>query len=100
MSYRVVIPRRIPAADANRVQAAVWKRGYGTRLGERDAADPGSRTVEFLRLVDELPEPADVRSLEDELEAVLTGGRVQAEFAGSGAWLETVQDRSPRRTSA
>ena len=94
-----MIPRSIPAAEANRVQQAVWKRGYGTRLGGRDAAHPGSRVVEFLQLVDELPEPSEVRGLEERLEAVLTGGRVQTDFTGSGAWLETVQNRPGRRAS-
>ena len=96
VSYRVVIPRSIPVAESNRVQQAVWKRGYGTRLAGRDAARPGTLVVEFLRVVEELPEPAEVPALERDLESVLSGARVQAVFAGSGAWLETVQ-RPPRR---
>ena len=96
----VVIPRSIPFAEANRVQQAVWKRGYSTRLAGRDQADPGSQVVEFLQIVDELPDPSEVAGLEQRLEAVLTGKRVQTEFAGSGAWLETVQNRPGRRASA
>lgn len=91
-----MIPRSIPFDDSNRVQQAMWKRGYGTRLAGRDVARPGSMVVEFLRVVDELPEPGDVPALEHDLESVLGGARVQARFAGTGAWLETVQ-RPPRR---
>ena len=100
MSYRVVIPRSIPFAESNRVQQAVWKRGYGTRLAGRDKTDPGSQVVEFLRVVDELPDPSEVHGLERELEAVLEGKRVQAPFAGTGAWLETIQNRPARRLTA
>ena len=94
-----MIPRSIPFAESNRVQQAVWKRGYSTRLAGRDQADPTSQVVEFLQIVDELPEPGEVHGLEQQLEAVLTGKRVQTEFAGSGAWLETVQNRPPRRSA-
>ncbi len=96
MPYRLVIPRSIPSAESNRVQQAVWKRGYGTRLAGRDAKRPGSTVVEFLRVVEDLPEPGDVRGLEHDLEAVLAGKRVETPFAGTGAWVETVQ-RPPRK---
>jgi hypothetical protein len=91
VSYRVVIPRSIPFEESNRVQREVWKRGYGTRLAGRDRAHPERLVVEFLRLVDELPDPTEVGGLEHDLEAVLAGKRVNAPYAGSGAWLETVQ---------
>ncbi|MFD1720457.1 hypothetical protein [Amnibacterium endophyticum] len=97
MSYRVVIPRSIPFADANRVQQAVWKRGYSTRLAGRDTTDPKRQIVEFLRLVDELPDPGEVGGLANDLESVLSSKRVDSDFAGTGAWLETVQNRAPRR---
>ena len=96
MSYRVVIPRSIPFGESNRVQQAVWKRGYGTRFAGRDAAKPDHLVVEFLRIVNDLPDPADVMGLEHDLEALLSGKRVAADFAGRGAWLETVQ-RPPAR---
>lgn len=99
VSYRVVIPRSIPVAESNRVQREVWKRGYGTRLAGRDAAHPDRMVVEFLRIVEELPEPHDVPAIERDLEAVLAGKRISAPFAGAGAWLETVQ-RPPRKRSA
>ena len=99
MSYRVVIPRSIPVTQSNRVQREVWKRGYGTRLAGRDAAHPDRMVVEFLRIVEELPEPHDVPDMERDLETVLAGKRIDAAFAGTGAWLETVQ-RPPRRRSA
>lgn len=99
MSYRVVIPRSIPAAESNRVQREVWKRGYGTRIAGRDVAQPDRMVVEFLRIVEELPEPRDVPAMERDLETVLAGKRIGAPFAGTGAWLETVQ-RPPRKHSA
>lgn len=97
MSYRVVIPRSIPFDESNRVQREVWKRGYSTRLAGRDRGRPGQVVVEFLRLVDELPEPAEVPALERDLEQVLAGARIRAVFAGSGGWVETVQDRPVAR---
>ena len=100
MSYRVVIPRSIPSDDANRVQREVWKRGWSTRSGGRDAADPGHRVVEFLRMIDDLPDPGDVAGMEQDLERVLAGGRIKAPFSGSGSWIETVQQRPPRRPLA
>jgi hypothetical protein len=99
VSYRIVIPRSIPFAESNRVQREVWKRGYGTRLAGRDTADPERLVVEFLRVVEELPEPTEVGGLEHDLEAVLAGKRVNVLSAGSGAWLETVQ-RPVRRKRA
>lgn len=99
VSYRVVIPRSIPVDDANRVQQAVWKRGYSTRLGARDAADPGNRVVEFLRMVDELPDPSEVPRLERDLEELLAGTRVHTRFTGAGGWVETVR-RPPRSRTA
>ena len=97
MSYRVVIPRSIPFDESNRVQREVWKRGYSTRLAGRDRGRPGHLVVEFLRLVDELPDPADVPALERDLERVRAGGRIRAPFAGTGGWVETVQDRPVAR---
>ena len=97
MTYRVVIPRSIPFGDSNRVQREVWKRGYGTRLAGRDAARPDHRVVEFLRMIDELPEPADVAALEHDLERLLGGAAVDAAFTGTGIWIETVRD--PRSAS-
>lgn len=97
MAYRVVIPRSIPFDESNRVQREVWKRGYSTRLAGRDAARPGQVVVEFLRMVDELPDPADVPGLEDDLERVLSGGRIHAPFMGRGGWVETVQHRPAAR---
>ena len=91
VSYRVVIPRSIPFGESNRVQQAVWKNGYGTRLAGRDTAMPDHLVVEFLRVLDELPDPTEVGGLERELELLLAGKRVHAPFAGRGAWLETVQ---------
>ncbi len=99
MSYRVVIPRTIPVAESNRVQREVWKRGYGTRLAGRDVGQPDRLVVEFLRIVEELPEPGDVPDMERDLETVLAGTRIAARFAGTGAWLETVQ-RPPRKRPA
>jgi hypothetical protein len=97
VAYRVVIPRSIPFDDSNRVQREVWKRGYSTRLAGRDRGRPGNLVVEFLRLVDELPEPAEVPALERDLERVLAGGRIRAPFAGTGGWVETVQNRPTAR---
>ena len=97
MTYRVVIPRSIPFADSNRIQREVWRRGYSTRLAGRDVAQPDHLVVEFLRLVDELPEPADVPALEQDLETLLSGNRIHAPFMGRGGWVETVQNR-PRAT--
>jgi hypothetical protein len=99
MTYRVVIPRSIPATDSNRVQREVWKRGYSTRLAGRDTATPGRQVVEFLRLVEELPEPSAVPALEQDLEALLSGARINAPFSGHGGWVETVQ-RPPRKRIA
>jgi len=100
VSYRVVIPRSIPVDEANRVQREVWKRGYSTRSGGRDAAVPGHQVVEFLRMLDDLPDPGDVSGMEQDLERVLSGGRIKAPFAGSGSWIETVQGRPPRNRVA
>ena len=100
VSYRVVVPRSIPFDDANRVQQAVWRRGWSTRLAGRDAADPKRQIVEFLRLLDELPDPGDVGGLAADLETVLSSKRLETDFAGTGAWLETVQNRPPRRRRA
>ena len=97
MAYRVVIPRSIPFDESNRVQREVWKRGYSTRIAGRDTARPGQVVVEFLRMVEELPDPADVPGLEDDLERVLSGGRIHAPFMGRGGWVETVQNRPPGR---
>jgi hypothetical protein len=97
MAYRVVIPRSIPFGDSNRVQREVWKRGYSTRLAGRDDAQPDHLVVEFLRMVDELPEPADVPALEHDLEALLSGARIHAPFMGRGGWVETVQNRPTRK---
>lgn len=97
MTYRVVIPRSIPFADSNRIQREVWRRGYSTRLAGRDVAQPDHLVVEFLRLVDELPEPSDVPELEHDLESLLSGKRIQTPFMGRGGWVETVQNR-PRAT--
>jgi hypothetical protein len=97
MAYRVVIPRSIPFGDSNRVQREVWKRGYSTRLAGRDDAQPDHLVVEFLRMVDELPEPADVPALEQDLEALLSGARIHAPFIGRGGWVETVQNRPTRK---
>jgi hypothetical protein len=97
VSYRIVIPRSIPFEESNRVQREVWKRGYGTRLAGRDTAHPERLVVEFLRVVEELPDPTEVGGLEHDLEAVLGGKRVNAPYAGSGAWLETVQRPARRR---
>jgi hypothetical protein len=98
MAYRVVIPRSIPFDDSNRVQREVWKRGYSTRLAGRDVAQPDHLVVEFLRTVDELPEPGEVPGLEQDLERILSGGRIHAPFMGRGGWVETVQNRPPRAT--
>ena len=100
MSYRVVIPRSIPFDDANRVQREVWKRGYSTRLAGRDTKVPGHQVVEFLRMIDDLPDPGDVSGMERDLERVLSGGRINAPFAGRGSWIETVQQRPPRKRVA
>jgi hypothetical protein len=100
VTYRVVIPRSIPFDDSNRVQREVWKRGYGTRLAGRDTARPGHLVVEFLRLVEELPEPAEVPALERDLERLLAGGRIRCAFAGTGGWVETVPDRPHARHPA
>lgn len=100
VSYRVVIPRSIPFDDSNRVQREVWKRGYSTRLAGRDAAVPGHLIVEFLRMVDDLPDPGDVAGLEQDLERVLSGRRINAPFAGRGSWVETVQQHRPRHSVA
>jgi hypothetical protein len=96
MTYRVVIPRSIPLADANRVQREVWRRGYSTRLAGRDTTRPGHQVIEFLRLVEELPEPADVPEMAQELERLLSGERINAAILGRGGWVETVQ-RPPRK---
>jgi hypothetical protein len=101
VTYRVVIPRSIPFDDSNRIQREVWKRGYSTRTAGRDIAQPDHLVVEFLRLVDELPEPADVPALEHDLEALLSGNRINSPFMGRGGWVETVQNRpTPRRRIA
>jgi hypothetical protein len=100
MAYRVVIPRSIPFDDSNRVQREVWKRGWSTRLAGRDSARPDSLVVEFLRTLEELPEPSEVPGLEQDLERVLAGGRIKAPFAGHGSWIETVQVRPPRKRIA
>jgi hypothetical protein len=100
VSYRVVIPRSIPFDDSNRVQREVWKRGYSTRLAGRDAAVPGHLVVEFLRMVDDLPDPGEVPGLERDLEHLLSGTRINAPFAGRGSWVETVQQRPPRKPAA
>jgi hypothetical protein len=100
MAYRVVIPRSIPFDDSNRVQREVWKRGWSTRLAGRDTARPGQQVVEFVRILEELPEPSEVPGLEQDLERVLAGGRIKAPFAGRGSWIETVQVRPPRRRIA
>jgi hypothetical protein len=97
VTYRVVIPRSIPFDDSNRVQREVWKRGYSTRLAGRDAAQPDHLVVEFLRMVDELPEPAEVPALERDLERLLSGSRINAPFAGRGGWVETVQRPARKR---
>jgi hypothetical protein len=99
MTYRVVMPRTIPFDDSNRVQREVWKRGYSTRLAGRDVAQPDRLVVEFLRAVDELPEPAEVPAHERDLESLLGGARIHSAFGGTGAWVETVQ-RPPRKHSA
>ena len=99
MSYRVVMPRTIPFDDSNRVQREVWKRGYSTRLAGRDVARPDHLVVEFLRAVEELPEPADVPAHEVDLDRLLGGARINSAFSGRGAWVETVQ-RPPRKRSA
>lgn len=100
MSYRIVIPRSIPFGDSNRAQQMAWKRGYSTRLAGRDTEQPGNQVVEFLRMVDELPDPSEVPALERDLEQLLSDKRVHAPFAGAGAWLESVQNRPVRRRSA
>ena len=100
MTYRVVIPRSIPFGDSNRVQREVWRRGYSTRLAGRDVAQPDHLVVEFLRMVDELPEPAEVPALERDLEQLLSGTRIHAPFTGRGGWVETVQRPQPRRSVA
>jgi hypothetical protein len=99
MSYRVVIPRSIPFGDSNRVQREVWKRGYSTRLAGRDVAHPDRLVVEFLRVVEELPDPAEVPGLERDLERLLGSERIGSAFGGHGGWVETVQ-RPPRKRSA
>jgi hypothetical protein len=99
VSYRVVIPRSIPFDDSNRVQREVWKRGYSTRLAGRDTARPDHLVVEFLRVVDELPDPTEVPGLERDLERLLGGTRIHSAFGGRGGWVETVQ-RPPRKHSA
>lgn len=99
MTYRVVIPRSIPFDDSNRIQREVWKRGYSTRLAGRDVAQPDHLVVEFLRVVDELPEPAEVPALERDLEQLLAGSRIHAPFMGRGGWVETVQNRARKRTA-
>jgi hypothetical protein len=91
------MPRTIPFSESNRVQQAAWKRGYGTRLAGRDTAHPGEIVVEFLRVVDEMPEPAALGELESALERALATGRDHATVAGHGSWLETIQ-RPPRKT--
>jgi hypothetical protein len=100
VTYRVVIPRSIPFDDSNRVQREVWRRGYSTRLAGRDTAQPDHLVVEFLRMVEELPEPADVPELEHELEQLLSGSRIHAPFMGRGGWVETVQRPAPRKRIA
>lgn len=99
MSYRVVIPRSIPFGESNRVQREVWKRGYSTRLAGRDSAHPDHLVVEFLRVLDELPDPAEVPELERDLEALLSGDRIRAPFAGRGGWVETVQRPAHKRSA-
>lgn len=100
MSFRIVIPRSIPFGDSNRAQQVAWKRGYSTRLAGRDTEQPGSQVVEFLRLVDELPDPSQVPALERDLEQLLSGKRIDAKTTGAAAWLESVQNRPVRRRSA
>jgi hypothetical protein len=79
------------------VQREVWKRGYSTRLAGRDTTQPDQIVVEFLRMVEELPEPADVPALERDLEQLLSGNRIHAPFQGRGGWVETVQQRPVAR---
>jgi hypothetical protein len=97
VSYRVVIPRSIPFGESNRVQREVWKRGYGTRIAGRDSAQPDQVVVEFLQMVEELPDPADVPVLEQDLERLLSGARIHSPFMGRGGWVETVQNRPVAR---
>jgi len=100
VAYRVVIPRSIPFGESNRVQQAVWKRMAGSSIAGRDAAAPDQVVVEFLRMVDELPEPADVPALEQDLERLLSSSRIDAPFMGRGGWVETVQNRPARKRIA
>ncbi|WP_375388979.1 hypothetical protein [uncultured Amnibacterium sp.] len=99
MTFRVVIPRSIPFGDSNRVQREVWKRGYSTRLAGRDATRPDRLVVEFLRTVEELPDPSEVPAHALALDRLLGGARVHAASAGTGVWIETVQNRPGRRTA-
>ena len=97
VQYRLVIPRVIPFSQSNRVQQAAWKKGYGTRLAGRDGAKPTAVVVEFLRVIDQLPEPSEVGDLEHALEEILGSDAVAASFTGSGAWIETVAIRPPSK---
>ena len=97
MPFRVVIPRSIPTTEANRVQQAVWRRGYSTRLAGRNTGTR-EQLVEFLRTVHELPDPGEVAGFEHDLERILTAGRAATTFTGTGAWLETITSRPSRPT--
>jgi hypothetical protein len=82
------------------VQQAAWKKGYGTRLAGRDGEQPTAVVVEFLRVIDQLPEPSEVGNLEHALEELLGSNAVSATFTGRGAWIETLESRrSPRSES-
>ena len=96
MNYRVVMPRSVDAALSNRVQRDAWRRGYGTRLAGR--ASDGT-IVEFLRLVDELPDPTEVASFATALDSFLdhVGANARMAPATPALWVETVTAKAQRR---
>lgn len=79
------------------MQQEAWKKGYGTRLAGRDREKPTAVVVEFLRVIDQLPEPSEVGNLERALEELLRSNAVSATFTGRGAWIETLESRRPSR---
>lgn len=98
-AYRVVMPRSLPFAESNRVQRESWRRGYSTRLDGRDAAVPGNQVVEFMRIVEELPDPTEVSTLAEELDVFLErrDARATLPTGRDRLWVEPVRDHQPHR---